>query len=249
MWVAAAASALLFATSYFLARVWPRKTDSTLPLQVFGTAALLLALCVVGLLVSSFATFVDFYLPVFFASPWAAAGVAVAGVGLYWLRSRWLHVYAALEIAGAIATSVICAFTSYGSPLARGAALLTATYFLVRGLDNAEKGKLFPRIRLYARRTGWRGALMLALVLPVALMPLYLTNPDADVAPPFLSSKEGARIPVSPMRCGSTLITCDEAAWRERERLINGTPEDRARAEADADRRLQEHEARRRQGR
>jgi len=235
---------LLLAVGLFLGRVWPQKADSELPIQVFGAGIVLLFMCVIGLLITTFPTFATFYLPVFFASPWAALGVVLLGGGLYWIRSKWLQFYAALEIIGAIATSVVCAFTNYGSPLARAVALLTATYFLVRGLDNAEKGKLFPKLRQLARRAGWQGVIIAALVIPFVVMMRFF-NPDADIPPPFMSSKEGARMPVSPMRCGQLLITCDEAAWRQRERLLRGTPEDRARAEADAERLWQEHKARR----
>ncbi len=243
VWVFGVAAALLFGCSRFVIWVWPhgRNLKISFTLQIF--AGLCLALFLLGLTFSSFETFAIYYLPVIFASRWAAAVVVVAGFALFWLRTKWLRIYAMVEIGAAIATAIICAGTSYVTPLARGAALLTATYFLIRGLDNASKAGLIESTGKYIRKYGpkyWPFA-----ILWVSAIVLQFSKRPSEILPPYMVNVDGRRSPVSAVRCGRPFIVCDEPAWRERERLLRGHPADRARAEAEAERRFDEEEERR----
>ena len=210
-----------------------------------GIAAAVILAAAMGFIIATNQTLGDFYVPALFNSPFAALAALVLGYWLYRLRAKYLHLYAALELVGAVATITICAITPYGSSYARAAALLTAIYFLVRGMDNAEKGKLFRRLRVCKRKVGSRNLVIWAVLMSFGLaLGVWSDSQDRDVAAPYRSKEGGGRTPVSALECGGFFIVCDEAAWRERDRLMNGTPADRARAEQDVARRLRDHQER-----
>ncbi|GAA0300097.1 hypothetical protein GCM10009087_07420 [Sphingomonas oligophenolica] len=197
---------------------------------------------VLMLLGTSGLTFVEFYLPAIFASPWAALLAGLIAICLFALRKISPATYGAIEIAGAIGTLTVLGFSSFGSPFQRGISLITAAYFLIRGLDNAEKGLLHRRFLTSLRKlSDWRKAAPLVLI--VAFIPLIAwlsaNNRFAAIKPPFLGGKGGERLPVSAIECGEPFIVCDESAWRQHERLENGTAADRAQAEADANARFE----------
>jgi len=179
----------------------------------------------------------DFYVPVVFASGWAALAAGVVGVVLFFLRRVALWVYATIEVSGAIVTLLICGISTYGSPYQRGSALVGAIYFLIRGLDNAEKANLAHIVIHRLRAFEYRKIAAAVVVSVAAIFVAMLPKPTDFVAPPYLTSKDGLRMPVSPMDCGDLFIVCDEAAWRERDRLVKGTAADRAKAEQEAERR------------
>lgn len=198
-----------------------------------------------SLIFSAGLTFIDFYIPVIFNSGWIAPLAGVTGICLFWLRRRRRDLYAALEIGGAVATIIVCAINSYGSSAQRGAALLTATYFLVRGLDNAVEGKLLLSMKnfkdlIYLNlshgtvRRQRHTKIMLCIALLFGSLAIILPKPDSNILPPYMADKNGARSPVSPMKCGYMFVVCDKQAWQARDQLLKGTPQDRANAELSA---------------
>lgn len=209
-----------------------RYASSIISISGYGIALFFLALWF-----SSGITFIEFYAPAIFNSPWAAAFAATVGVGLFFLRRNWLGMYGAVEIVGAAATLIICGFTAYGSTFQRASALLGAMYFLVRGMDNAEKGGLLSAIRRSLPKLGWR-EILAVVAMTVTVVAALIPDPDGDVMPPYMGSRDGTRLPVSAIECGNLFIVCDEAAWHEHERLVRGSPADRAQAESDAERRF-----------
>lgn len=211
--------------------------------RIVTVAAFLFLGSAVGLLVTSFFTFMMFYIPAFFNSPLAAVFAIGAGFGLYWLKKNRLHLYAAAEIIGAGGTLIACVFTPYGSPLARTAALVAGIYFLVRGLENAEKSELWSKLRQRLRNLERPDWLIMAVGL-ATMVNAILPRPEV-IDPPYMANKDGSQTPVSPLDCGGFFIVCDEAAWRERDRLLRSTPADRARSEQEAGvRRQREYERR-----
>jgi len=183
-----------------------------------------------GALFSSGITFLYFYLPALFDSAWAALAAFVIGIGLFVLRKRQLAIYAGLEIGGAFLTIAVCALTQYGSSYQRAIALMTAIYFLIRGLDNADKGDLYSKLKVHFKRMKRREKFV-AFIMGIGLIIGTGTSIYSEilVAPPYMSSPRGV-FPVSVMECGGLFIVCDEKAWREHKRLQTGTIEDRRQA-------------------
>lgn len=205
-----------------------------------GVAGVFLAFGLTLVVASVVPTFIDFYIPAIYASPWVGVLAVGLGLALFIVRKKWLGVYGAIEILGALVTILICGLTDYGSAFERGAALLGATYFLVRGLDNADKGDLMSMVSYAIGR--WR----MKLLIPPAMAALtvgfvILPGPDNAIEPPFLEGKGGERLPVSPMMCGAPFIICDQKAWFEKKRLSSGSDTDRAAARQAAEQRYQEH--------
>lgn len=186
-------------------------------------------------------TILFFYAPEVFASRWVSIFALIAGIILFELRKRRLDLYGALEILGAVAAIVVCATNSTGTPSQRAMALITATYFLVRGLDNAERGQLKTTLRL-AYPSIRRGLLMLlggAMFMAIVVAGSWGRN--SDVKPPYMSNHDGSVIPLSPMWCGGAFVICDESAWRERSRLMQGPESGRKAAEVAANERARLH--------
>ena len=227
-----AASIALIAASVFLRTNWQSHQAKRLERLSLDSGVFGLFASIVFLWMSSGITLVDFYLPALFASPWAAAGALLIALALFGLRKAHLGVYGGLEIAGACVTLAICGFTSYGSALQRAAALLGAVYFFVRGLDNADKGDLIGVLRRVSshRRTWYLAATFVAVAIVVVL-------PRPPVRPPFMANFDGTELPVSAVSCGDLFIVCDEAAWREHQRLLVATNAERASAEVQAEKR------------
>lgn len=189
------------------------------------------------LLSSSGLTFFDFYAPAIFESPWIAPIAIALGLALFGIRKFWLGAYGAIEILGALATVVVCALTQYGSTFERGAALLGAIYFLVRGLDNAEKGNLASMIVSNVRQNAFPALLIPATLIIAMAFLVVMPEGDGNIPPPYLGGARGERVPVSPIQCGGIWIVCDRASWELKEQLLNGTQEERDAAEDVADRR------------
>lgn len=214
-------------------------SDSGLPrrigIELLKLGGFALALAFLMLLLTSGLTFIDFYLPAIFASPWAALLAGFVAICLFALRKVSLATYGAIEIAGATVTLAVLGFSSFGSPFQRGISLLTAAYFLIRGLENAEKGHLhhhlLSSLRSLRRPSNWRQIYILCIPLAVWLS---ATGPSSAIKPPFLEDRFGQRLPVSAIKCGQPFIKCDESAWRQHEQLANGTAADRAKSEAEA---------------
>lgn len=173
------------------------------------------------ILVQGAAYLLTYYSRPFFESKWVAIAAFVLGLLLFWLRSRRLYLYAAIELAGAMAAILVCALSTYGTASQRASALLGAVYFLIRGLDNADKGKLLEQVRANV------GALI-AIVAFFAIIGAAVAwgrSYREDVRATRFSA------PVSPERCGDTLVFCNAGAWREHWRLRTLTPAQRAQAE------------------
>lgn len=147
------ASVVLGVASFIAAWGLGRDQSGSGAANGFGIAALFALLgAFILFCFSSGMTIVAFYLPALFASPWSAVAAAIVGLLLFWLRKKNLGFYGAIEIVGAGVTLVVVAFNSYGSTAQRASALLGAIYFLIRGLDNAEKGELLSKIRVWVAR-------------------------------------------------------------------------------------------------
>ena len=172
--------------------------------------------------------FFSFYFPVIFASKWAAIIAAFFGVGLFILRKKWLGLYGALEVIGAIVTICICAFIENGSTFQRASALLGATYFLVRGLDNAEKGGVgefvWPEIRSLLSGNGAKVIVIASFTLSAIGIVVVVNHnsPHEKIAPPYIESYTGKRVKVTPQYCDRIFVICDKKAWDEYRRLKNG---------------------------
>lgn len=212
--------------------------------RVASTAERAVEISVMGLLValggaffSSGQTLLTVYLPALFLSPWAAVATGGLGLMLFQVRKKALHAYAVLEIAGACLALAASAFSDAGTAGARAAALLGAMYFLIRGLDNADKGELVTKAKkrladMPVRRRWMIGVLGVSWVIMFAAMALWAPR----FTPPYMVGR--LRLPVSALRCGEVLVVCDANAWRQRERLIRGSDADRAAAEAAARNRI-----------
>lgn len=233
-------SALCFILAFLLIRNNKRKSSLFEYVAFFGVLTFLMSL--VSLIFSVGLTFFAFYMPVIFNSGWIAPLAGVTGICLFWLRRRRRDLYAALEIGGAVATIIVCAINSYGSSAQRGAALLTATYFLVRGLDNAVEGKLLLSMKNFKDlidlnlshgtvRRQRHTKVMLCIALLFVSLAIILPKPDSNISPPYMADKNGARLPVSPIKCGYMFVVCDKQAWQARDQLLKGTPQDRAAAD------------------
>jgi hypothetical protein len=178
-----------------------------------------------------------FYIPALFASPWIAVAATLLGLALWAIRRVWLGAYGGLEVIAALVTIAICAFSQYGSDFQRGIALLGAIYFLVRGLDNAEKGHLLADLRRAPKRVwkiGGAGALGAAVLTAFAIL-----LPGPSIEPPYLESAYGGVMPVSATDCGRPFVVCDRAAWIENRRLRTASNTERALAEREATRRYE----------
>lgn len=174
-----------------------------------------------ALFFTSVAPFIFFYLPIWFYSPWSAAAASIIAIMLYVVRKRAQGIYGLLEIIGAVGTMIVVASTKYGSAASRAAALLGAVYFLIRGLDNADKGNLGPQLAGWLRQSGLGSwiVVLLAMASIVLMGWLFALAQRPPVAPPYMMGRFG-RFPVSAMKCGSKLVFCDKAAWREHDRLV-----------------------------
>ena len=213
-----------------------------------GIAGLAFGMGFITLLESSGATFLQFYAPMIFSSTWIALVAGILAMLLFAIRKISLGTYAAIEISGAVSTLIVVGANSFGSATQRASALLTAIYFLIRGLDNAEKAMLHLAIgRAYldwkSRPLKYKLTAAVPLLAPSVLL---LPNPDRSIVPPYASGIHGGRLPVSAIHCGSPIVFCDEAAWHEHERLLRGSAEDRARAELEAEKRGREQDQNRR---
>lgn len=210
--------------------------------KLFDASFVPVTIFFVGVMFSTVPTLVEFYLPALFDSTWAAVAAMIVGLLLFWLRKAKPARYAALEILGALATMTVCGSSQYGTPYQRGTALLAATYFLIRGLDNADKGNLLGRLATRARTLAALDRRRLALIALVFIMfPIGLAASIASkkgLSPPYLDTARGGGIPVSALECGDLWVVCDEAAWRRREALIRGSAKDRARDKIDVDARV-----------
>jgi len=184
-------------------------------------------------------TFAQYYLPVAFNSSWAALVAMLLGIGLFAIRKNALAWYAAVEIVGAAATLIVCAASSYGSSSQRAAALVGGIYFLIRGLDNADRGDLLNKLKELQVRVPPTAVVGATFLLTALFAPTFMEVGRAPPTPPFLAGAYGDRVPVSPLKCGSSFVVCDEAAWRERERLLHATPAERAEAERSANARAE----------
>lgn len=208
-----------------------------------GISIMGLLLALTGAFFSSGQTLLTVYLPVLFLSPWAAVAAGVLGLILFQVRKKALHVYAVLELAGACLALATSAFSDAGTAGTRGAALLGAMYFLIRGLDNADRGKLVEKAKkrfadMPARRRWTIGVVGVFSILMFSAVALWAPR----YTPPYMIGR--FPLPVSAMRCGEVMVVCDAAAWRQRERLDRGSDADRAAAEAAARDRIGEFEHR-----
>ena len=197
---------------------------------LYGSVALFFSL-----IMSSGSTFFSFYVPALFESPWAAPFAIFAGLILFAIRKFRLELYSFVEIIGALLTIAVVASTSYGTAFQRGAALITSIYFLIRGLDNADKSDLQGKIKIWFQKNSWGEILSrggAAIIMVAVLIGSFNLKPL--VAPPYMSSVKSSDLPVSALECGEIFIVCDENAWRERERLLKATPEERARSYKEA---------------
>ena len=116
----------------------------TVALAVIGGS--LAGLGTLGIYFSSFVTFIEFYIPPFFMSGYAALAAIPIGIALFELRRRQRGIYGALEVLGAAIAIVVTAGAQYATWSQRAIALLGAIYFVVRGLDNANEGKLIEKL-------------------------------------------------------------------------------------------------------
>lgn len=214
------ASAIVLIFAMAIRRVFSQQNKRALEFVEISSALLL----AVSLLISAATiseTLINFYLPTIFLSPWAAVGSFVAGLLLFALRKKYLGIYGIIEVVGAIVTTIICAITVYGSSVERAAALLGATYFLIRGLDNVDKGNVVPTVAAwieYRRYIDYKGAL--AVAVGVLAFAVSTIREEDMVQPPYLVDiRSGARTPVPATMCGRAFIVCDRAAWRESNRL------------------------------
>jgi len=235
--VVAAIGAVLIGISFFIprARIWDTDTRDA----VASIGGIAIGWAFLSGLPNVAGPFFEYYVPAIFASGWAAVAAILLALALYMLRRSYLGAYGAVEIIGALATIFVCASTNYGSPFERGAALAGAVYFLVRGLDNAEKGDFWIGAFAKIRRFRPSPSLVVAwctITLMVCLM--FYTESRQTVEPPYMVDiRGGDRTPVSPMMCGRLYIECDAAAWREHRRLKLGTQAQRDAAERAADQR------------
>lgn len=244
VWGPLAAAGILLILSYALARLRPEKAELSLQLALGGGLAIVGA--TVASLFSVIPTFLEFYAPVIFASAWIAPFSGLAGLSLFLLRRKRLDIYGMIEICAAVVAIGVCAFNAGGSASQRAVALLTATYFLVRGLDNADKGKLLHSIkrwfrhsetltRILKQRRRPRAGYATVAFFVIGIVGIFvLPRPDNAVPPPYMSNKDGTRLPLSPVHCGDLFVVCDEAAWRARDHLIHGSEAERRKAEQKA---------------
>ena len=176
---------------------------SALQPGLVNVGGFLIALAILLWLTTAVPLVWTFYVPALFASPWIGIAAALLGLALWAIRRVWLGAYGGLEIIAAIATIAICALSHYGSGFQRGIALLGAIYFLVRGLDNAEKGRLLADLRGVPKRV-WKvlGTWALGAALFTALATLL---PRPDIEPPYLEGAHGGVLPASATDCGAQI--------------------------------------------
>lgn len=210
-----------------------------LRLTMLNVGAFFAIMSLIFLATSTFQTFAMFYVPAIFMSPWAAVAAIMIAIPLFILRKYHLGTYGLFEIVGALATIFVCASVKQDDVFQRGAALTAAVYFLIRGLDNADKAKLPSKLaelaslvwkimckkRRIAKLLGYVALMALAIYIP-SLAPRY--DP-----PYFYGPKTGFR-PASPLECGRWSVVCDEKAWREHDRLMKASEGEREQSWADA---------------
>ncbi len=189
--------------------------------------------------VGSINTITEFYLPALFYSRWIALVSFALAIVLFFIRKHAKWLYALIEISGACLALYVSAIPSAIPVTQRAVTLVGAIYFLIRGLDNAEQGrlpqKLGEAIRLFPRHYVrlLTAAVVAGLVITVGIAS---RNRFADVKPPYRSLvKSPMPIPVSPLECGQLWVVCDEGSWRERDRLLAGSAAERAAAEGTAE--------------
>jgi hypothetical protein len=177
-----------------------------------------------------------FYVPALFASPWIGLAATLLGLALWGIRRVWLGAYGGLEVIAAMVTIAICAFSEYVSGFQRGIALLGAIYFLVRGLDNVEKGELLTDLRRVPKRV-WK--YIATAALGAAIVTAFATLlPGPGIEPPYLEGVHGGVLPASATDCGRPFVVCDTAAWIENRRLRAATHAERVLAEREAEQRF-----------
>ncbi len=197
---------------------------------------------VVTLLASTGGTLVNFYLPALFDSPWVAIAAIFVAFCLFTMRVYCLHIYASIEILGALATIFICSFTQYGTTSQRAAALLAATYFLIRGLDNGRNASLGQMIVNRIQNYSWKQIFIFPIAIASAMFFAIFVSTWPRISPPYMTNIKGPPRPISALYCRSAFVVCDEVAWREYERLQAGTPEDRAQSYRDTAARIEKYD-------
>lgn len=231
---------LTFSLAIFIGLLVVRKfsgrvSKSKVSADLIAGSVFLFCFSTLLLFTSSGITLMTFYVPAVFSSPWAALTAGVLGLGMFALRRSYQGVYGAIEIVGACITLGICGFTDYGSTPQRLIALLGGMYFLVRGLDNADKGGLVPILKRLHAHLGYWSIVNIALILSVVVAVSLLPSRYDAIGPPYIEGRDGSRVPVSAIKCGDLFIICDESAWREHARLLRATRSERGRAETEAE--------------
>lgn len=187
-------------------------------------------------------TMYNFYLPALYHSQWLGLVVACIAITLYFLRKEARWFYALLEIIGASLAIYVTTIPSDLPFAQRAVAIVGAVYFLIRGLDNADQGKLWKKIwTTFA--TSPRLAVVVILFSALGTAAGMFVEKSDRLQHPMPDLPAGAYThdlwrPVSAIKCGQPFVSCSKENWIERERLLAGTPKERATAELEADRRF-----------
>jgi hypothetical protein len=79
------------------------------------------------------------------ASAWLAPSLVVAGLLLFLLKKKALLLYGLIELSAAVSVILFVSLTEQGTIGQRLASAATATYFLIRGMDNLSNSSIFKK--------------------------------------------------------------------------------------------------------